>query len=205
MPNATAPCEDELECARCSECSRPRSRPCSVPQRASVGQQEGVSSAIRTTAHRRAGDQGRSGHTTGASDRLHRDPCRSGSGRGRRCSRVRARNDRDRPAESGESRAAGACGVPLRRQRVRTRRGDRRAEVSLRAENRLRDASCESADRAGRDPVRPRRRQIGPTSGRRPIADTARPPPRPTGPWPKGTSAPALVRRSARSAAAAAR
>ena len=101
--------------------------------------------------------------------------------------------------ESRQSRPAGACGVPVRRQRVRPRCGDRRSQVPLRAEDRIRDARCEGADRAGRDPFRSRRGRTGPTSGRRPIAGIARRPRRQTGRCGRrATSAPAQAPRSAR-------
>ncbi len=173
---------------------------------AHAGQQEGRISSTTSAGGgitACAGHQGWPGDSHGATDRLHRHPCRSWS-RGRcRCSGIGARNDRNRSAESRESRAAGACGLPVGRQRVRPRRGDWRAEVSLRAENRIRDPGRESADRAGRHPVRP-----GGGEPARHLADgrlriscgsrrdaAAR--------LPKGMSARAPARRSARWAAAA--
>ncbi len=104
------------------------------------------------------------------------------------------------PSQPG---AAGARGVPVRRQRVRARRRDGHPKISLRAENWIRDARRESADRAGRDYLRSRRRRTA-----RHLADRRLRLSRghcgdAMGMWPKGTSGQEPARPSGSRAAAA--
>ena len=107
-----------------------------------------------------------SSHPHRAADRMHGDPRREGRDRRRRGPRLGAGHARDRSARSIESRRASPRDRVLGRQRVRARCGERRDEVSRRAQGRLPVRRRLRADRAGRGAVR--------SSGRRQAARQAR-------------------------------
>ncbi len=111
-------------------------------------------------AHRRPRPARRPLHRHASADRLHG---RRGRGRGGlRGGRARGGpgHARDRPARPGEQRPAGPRGRALRRVGLRPRRRDRGRALPRGEGHRVPGGGREGADRARRDPVRPRDRRL---------------------------------------------